>query len=133
MPSPGDCGKEYLAASYALPTHVAEEQLLLALDGELSPSEKANVESHLVACWSCRVRSNEVAEAIALLVESRSGLVDSIRPISPGSRSMFAAQLDVLARNLDRPSWVVRLKASWRDMSVWHLLPRYVWLGSLAI
>jgi len=34
--------------------HLSDEQLLLALDGESSAHEAAQVASHLEACWSCR-------------------------------------------------------------------------------
>jgi anti-sigma factor RsiW len=36
--------------------HLADQELLMALDGELPPKETSRVESHLATCWACRVR-----------------------------------------------------------------------------
>ena len=38
--------------------HPDENQLLLALERELSLEETAEVEQHLGNCWSCRARSS---------------------------------------------------------------------------
>src|ERR1700693_4244161 len=77
--------------------HLADGQLLLALDGELSPSEAALVEVHLESCWSCRRRSEQIGEAIADFVEYRHGLIKCYSSPSAGTRAMFVAQLEQLA------------------------------------
>jgi hypothetical protein len=51
--------------------HPDENQLLLALERELSPEENAKVEQHLGNCWSCRARSNEMQSGILAFVEYR--------------------------------------------------------------
>jgi len=42
--------------------HPDENQLLLALERELSPEETAQVEQHLGTCWSCRARFQRDAQ-----------------------------------------------------------------------
>ncbi|SRR5260221_10078494 len=51
--------------------HPDENQLLLALERELSPEETAQVEQHLGNCWSCRARSSEMQNGILAFVEYR--------------------------------------------------------------
>ena len=51
--------------------HPDENQLLLALERELSPEETAEVEQHLGNCWSCRARSSEMQSGILAFVEYR--------------------------------------------------------------
>src|SRR5438552_4045732 len=78
--------------------HLSDEQLLLALDGELSPREAALVSVHLESCWSCRTRSEQIGEAIGDFVEYRHCLIKPSFPPFPGARAMFVAQLEQLAR-----------------------------------
>src|SRR5580704_11939442 len=51
--------------------HPDENQLLLALERELSHEETAKVEQHLGNCWSCRARSSEIQSGILAFVEYR--------------------------------------------------------------
>jgi hypothetical protein len=51
--------------------HPDENQLLLALERELSLEETAQVEQHLGNCWSCRARSSEMQSGILAFVEYR--------------------------------------------------------------
>src|SRR5262252_11171221 len=51
--------------------HPDENQLLLALERELSPEEAEEVEHHLGSCWSCRARSHEMQRGILAFVEYR--------------------------------------------------------------
>src|ERR1700676_787415 len=84
--------------------HISDEQLLFALDGELATDESAHVKVHLEACWSCRVRSERIEEAIANVVEYRDLLANSSLPISAGERAMFVARLQQLVRSFGSPS-----------------------------
>jgi len=52
--------------------HIADEDLLMALDGELGPARRAEVEAHLEQCWTCRARRTELEAAIARFVRHRS-------------------------------------------------------------
>jgi len=51
--------------------HPDENQLLLALERELSLEETVRVEQHLGNCWSCRARSSEIQSGILAFVEYR--------------------------------------------------------------
>ncbi len=57
--------------SFGADGHPDENQLLLALERELSPEETAQVEQHLGNCWSCRARSSEMQIGILAFVEYR--------------------------------------------------------------
>jgi hypothetical protein len=57
--------------SFPAEGHPDENQLLLALERELSPEETVQVEQHLGNCWSCRARSNEMQNGILAFVEYR--------------------------------------------------------------
>jgi len=51
--------------------HPDENQLLLALEGELPSAEAMQIEQHLGTCWSCRARSHEMQRGILAFVEYR--------------------------------------------------------------
>src|SRR5260370_35762500 len=57
--------------SFGAEGHPDENQLLLALERELSPEETAQVEQHLGNCWSCRARSTEMQSGLLVFVEYR--------------------------------------------------------------
>src|SRR5215469_3376394 len=46
------------------PKHASDQELLLLLDGELKSREADLLRAHLAACWECRVRHDETADAI---------------------------------------------------------------------
>jgi hypothetical protein len=104
--------------------HLSDEQLLLALDGELSGCWSKRVEIHLKACWSCRGRSREIEQAIEDVVKYRNRLLEANPDIPSSSRTMFVARLEQLARSLARPPLAVRLScllrtscASFQDLA----------------
>ena len=115
--------------------HLTDEQLLLALDGELSARESARVEGHLEACWSCRAHSEQIEEAIADVVEYRYRLTKPFLPLSPGGRAIFVAQLQQLGRSVGRPSLWCRILGSIR--ALWAVsqgvAPRYLWISGLVM
>ena len=43
-------------------SHLSEEDLLLAIDGELAGSRAEQVEEHLAACWDCRTRKQNLED-----------------------------------------------------------------------
>lgn len=115
--------------------HLYDEQQLLALDGELSSQETAQVLVHLEACWSCRVRREQIETAIRDVVEYRDHLIQPQFPMSPGGRSKFISRLDQLAANIGRPPlWKQVLKALRVFGAISQIeLPRYIWIGGLVI
>ena len=79
--------------------HITDQDLLLASDGELSGRDAARVESHLAACWECRVRSQELEQAVAgFLRAHKKSNFDAQLPAPAGPRALLKAQLAELAR-----------------------------------
>lgn len=76
--------------------HLSDEQLLMALDGELPAREAARCESHLESCWNCRARKQDLETAIADFIRfQRSGLKGQV-PSHEGPRALLRAQLNQL-------------------------------------
>ncbi len=95
-------------------SHLSDQDLLLAVDGELSPRETGRVQSHLVACWACRVRKQEIETAIGEFVRFQRQSFDVRIPSPDGPRALLKAQLAQLAeaQGGSRLPWL-RL-VSWR-------------------
>jgi len=49
--------------------HPPREMLLLFVDGELPAKETTQLETHLEACWPCRVKTQKIQEGIADIIE----------------------------------------------------------------
>lgn len=62
---------EIRSGVFAADEHPDENQLLLALERELSAEEVSQLERHLGNCWSCRARSEEMQRGILAFVEYR--------------------------------------------------------------
>lgn len=74
--------------------HLSDHELLMMMDGELSAREAARIESHLVACWACRARRQELEAAIAdFITFQRSNIADQFYP-PDGPRALLRAQLN---------------------------------------
>ena len=115
--------------------HLSDEQLLLALDGELSPRETGQVSFHLEACWSCRARSEQIGEAIADVMEYRSCVAKSQPPPTSRARATFVAQLEQLSRAVGRPSLWSRLVGTFRGVHALSqsVVPRQVLVSGTVI
>lgn len=81
--------------------HLSDQELLLAADGELSPREAERIESHLVTCWTCRARKQELEAVIADFVGFQHTSFAAQVPASEGPRALLRAQLNQLP-NADR-------------------------------
>jgi Putative zinc-finger len=77
--------------------HVSDQDLLRALDGELTPRDGARVGAHLAECWTCRARKQEIESAIADFVR----LPKPPLPSAEGPRALLRAQLAQVRE--DRP------------------------------
>ena len=73
--------------------HISEEDLLLAIDGELSANEAAHVETHLEGCWACRARRQEIESAIAAFVRIHERDLSPKLPSADGPRALLKAQM----------------------------------------
>ena len=112
--------------------HLSDEQLLLALDGELSAHEAAQVEVHVASCWACRARHEQIEKAIGDVVDYRDQLIQPYFSISTGGRSRFVDQLEHLAASIGQPPLWKRVLRVTRGL--WAIsqieVPRYVWIGA---
>src|SRR5580658_195425 len=97
--------------------HPDENQLLLALERELSPEETAKIEQHLGNCWSCRARSSEIQSGILAFVEYREKRYLPSLESPPHDFGGFPGKLGRIAA-ADKPDGLaVRI---WR--SIWRFL-----------
>jgi hypothetical protein len=95
-------------------SHLSHQDLLLAVDGELPPRDAARVESHLAACWDCRVRKQEIETTIAEFIRlQRRSFSHQIAP-SDGPRALLRAQLAQLSEVQDRSALQWLRSFSWR-------------------
>ena len=91
---------------------ISDGILRAKVDGELSESERTQVEAHLEACADCRRRSSEIAERAG-----RTGaLLSEVAPAGEPAeaRQAFAAFKARLAgAPAPRPFWIPRLTPAW--------------------
>jgi len=80
-------------------SHLSDEQLLLDIEGELSPHDKKLVRSHLDACWKCRSRRQEVASSITDFVGAYQREFDAQIPSADGPRALLRARLQGISEN----------------------------------
>jgi len=95
-------------------SHLSDQELLLAADGELGARAAERAESHLSACWACRVRKQEMETAIGDFVRLQRQNFDLRIPPPDGPRALLKAQLAERAQAEDasRPRWL--RSVSWR-------------------
>jgi len=74
-------------------SHVSDQELLLAADGELPAAQAGQVAAHLAECWTCRVRKGEIEESIHDFVRAYRGNLDPMLPSAAGPRALLVAQL----------------------------------------
>jgi hypothetical protein len=101
--------------------HPDENQLLLALERELSLKEAAEVEQHLGNCWSCRARSNQIQGGILAFVEYREkSYLPSLEP-PPRDFGGFPGKLSRVAAEGRADGFALR---------IWRSIRRFVGLSN---
>jgi anti-sigma factor RsiW len=78
-------------------SHLKDEELLLAIDGELSGARAEEVEEHLETCWDCRARKQSLEKTISNLVEARHAEFESQVQTGAGVRALLKANLAQIA------------------------------------
>jgi hypothetical protein len=86
-------------------SHLSDEELLSAVDGELSEHEMRKAGDHLAACWDCRARLARLEVTIAGVVESRHEQFDTQLPPDAGRRALLKARLSELAAQDEQQNW----------------------------
>ncbi len=101
-------------------SHLTDEELLLAADGELPPSRTVEAAAHLAECWPCRARKQEIEEAIVDFVRLHRGRLDPLLPSAAGPRALLKAQLAEMSSQTQQKQWL--LAATWRYAAALLLL-----------
>src|SRR5882724_2939623 len=83
--------------------HPPRELLLLFVDGELPAKDAAQMETHLEACWPCRVKTQKIQDAIADIIEFDDQVLTS-RLVPPGGWRSFDRQLGQLVATSGKQS-----------------------------
>lgn len=99
-------------------SHLSDQDIVLAVDGELPPRRMEEVAAHLLECWSCRVRKQEMEEAIVDFVHLHHGNLNPLVPPAAGPRALLRASL--AERASSPPPWLHRVA---------QLIP---WKGAIA-
>jgi hypothetical protein len=100
-------------------SHLSQQELLSAADGELTAGRATQVQAHLAACWDCRARMAEIEKAIVDFARAHRQALDPQLPPIAGPRALLKAQLAELASTQDvssvlwffRLSWAARMAA----------------------
>ena len=91
-------------------SHLSNQELLRAADGELSAQDAARVESHLAACRDCRSRKEQVEATMDDFIRLHHRALNSQIPPPSAPRALLQAQLAQFAARPHR-SWFHQL--SW--------------------
>jgi hypothetical protein len=78
-------------------SHLSDQELLLAVDGELSARDAGRVQSHLAACWACRARQQDIEGSIGEFIRMHRRNLETQIPSADGPRALLKAQLAQLA------------------------------------
>lgn len=117
--------------TFAADGHPDENQLLLALERELSPEMIAEIEQHLGECWSCRARSEEMRRGILAFVEYRENRYLPSLAGPPNEFRNFSGELRKVVAEGDSPGVTKRLREA---LSVLLALPTSVrWSAAVAV
>jgi hypothetical protein len=106
--------------------HLSDQELLMAVDGELTAREAQRAETHLAACWTCRARKQEMEGAIGEFIRFQRDCFDNLVPPADGPRALLKAQLGQLAEveGSSRPGWLRSLarRSVWTGIAAGLLL-----------
>jgi hypothetical protein len=74
-------------------THIPDQDLLQAVDGELSRARSAAVRAHCENCWRCRARMAAIEETIIDFAAAHRETLDPQLPPIAGPRALLKARL----------------------------------------
>ncbi len=78
-------------------SHLSDQELLLAVDGELSERDAARAAAHMATCWTCMARKQEIEASIGEFIRLQRGTLGQPIPPPDGPRALLKAQLAQLA------------------------------------
>jgi hypothetical protein len=85
--------------------HLSDQELLLAVDDELSRRQSARVRAHLAACEACRARLSEIESTFAEFAHIRQIEGNHQLPPVDGPRALLMARLAASAAARSRGLW----------------------------
>jgi hypothetical protein len=77
-------------------SHISDEDLLLAVDGELTGRHASKVRAHLATCWHCRARLAELEDTIVNFARAHRHTLDPKLPSSDGPHALLRAHISSL-------------------------------------
>jgi hypothetical protein len=112
-------------------SHLTDQELLLAADGELPPARR----EHLASCWVCRARKQDTEATIVDFVQFHHARLNPLIPPIAASRAVLKARLATLA-SAPQPWWRQNLQFLIQSAVVLALVSiavgaYYSWPGSL--
>jgi hypothetical protein len=90
--------------------HVADDELLLHVSGEMSAASRRRIQAHLESCAGCRTRSEGLERTLAEVGEAHRENWITDLPVGAGSRARFERRLAELAVREREKGW---LRAAW--------------------
>ena len=111
--------------------HPGENQLLLALERELSPEEALQIDKHLGGCWSCRARYHDLQRGILAFVEYREKRYLPALDRPPHDFGDFPRRLRAIAAETRSPRLLTEV---WRR--IWMRLTspgQFAWVTATAV
>jgi hypothetical protein len=101
-------------------SHLSNEQLLLAADGELPARQAAEAQAHLAACWDCRARMAEIEGTITGFARAHRQTLDPQLPPIAGPRARLRAELAGLASIAEISPWRTLLQFASSRLTAWQ-------------
>ena len=114
--------------------HLSDQELLQALDGELTPRETERAQAHLAACWACRSRQQEIEAAIGEFIRLQRGTLNTRLPSADGPRALLKARLaELSATQSARPRWFrgISQRHAWAAIALAMMAPLLYWTLSV--
>jgi anti-sigma factor RsiW len=98
--------------------HPGEDDLLYYADGELSIAKRAEIKTHLEACWTCRAKAEKIQQTISSFIEYlNDGFVPNVDPPPMGWRTFDGKMNRAAAEAVKRP-----LLSRWCESARNHFL-----------
>jgi hypothetical protein len=85
--------------------HIPDEDLIQAIDGELSDRRASEINNHITHCWRCRARQGELERAIGDFVGLHRTMLDSRIPPAEGPAARLKAQMSEFANVGSKWNW----------------------------
>ena len=77
-------------------SHLSDQELLLAMDGELPIQQAGEVQAHLASCWTCRSRMREIDGTITDFIQVSRTARPQL-PSASGARALLKLRMTQLA------------------------------------